>query len=642
MPGRKDILHLPWRAGWETISHTWGGRRRLLLVGCAALVVLSGCSWASIRLMRGDVIDWRHANVQMLASTDVTRWLDDDTVHHPNTVFSLDRPISVDPAFAAYYSAHAGETLLGTPLTAALPSEAGLIQFFTSGALLRPTGAVPTSSTALADSVTRLLPQDDVRDTATGVVRLALLPRLLTSGSTMPVGGQGSSLTYVDLRREALPDTLVRKPTAPVTSLGGAAVFIPEAKVNGAVRGHLIPEDIWTYITQPLVSPDGWQTDLGAPLTEAIPFTIKRNGQTIQARVQAFARAALVVYPGDNGNVTIEPAGMGSAYLDTLGLPPLTNKHLSSLWATQDTSVRSVPDGGTVQAHVGSNFALRWTGEARRVGGSVWYHVRWQLPQASREGWVQATAVTFTSPGDVHGSAAFDALAQDLEAYLEQQGHDTGAAVYDLSQGLYYTYNADTPFVMASSAKVPIMLTFFTMVEQQHREPNGGEVNLLTAMIEHSDNDAAQALFDEIGGAGPMNAFMRGAGIDGFAADPDAWGYSTITPLAMVRLLTLLHDGKVLQSVQHRQLALNLMEHVEPDQQVGVGDTAPANATVALKDGWVPGPDDLWAMNSSGIVTVGSETYIIAVYTQHKNSLDAGQDIVRHVCRAVAQSLTPA
>lgn len=624
------------------MAHALGSRRRLLLVGCVLLVALSGGSWATIRLVRGDVVDWQRANVRMLVSTNVTRWLDDDTVRQPKLAFSLDKRIDVDPAFAAYYSAHAGETRLGTPLTAAFPIEDGLVQFFSTGALLLPTNAARTSSTALIDSVAQLLPQDDARDTATGIVRLALLPRLLTSGSTMPIAGEGSSLTYVDMRRAAQPNMLVRKPTVPATSPAGANVFIPEVEVNGSVRGHFIPEDIWTYITQPLVSPDGWLVDLGAPLTEAIPFTIKRNGRTIQARAQAFARAALVVYPGDDGGVTIEQAGLGSAYLDTLGLPPLTNKRFSSLWVTQDTGVYDAPDGGTVQAHVGSNFTLRWTGEFRRVDSSLWYHVQWQTPRTPRAGWVQAAAVTFTSPGDVDGSAEFDALAPDLEVYLEQQGHTTGAAVYDLTHGQYYTYNADTRFIMASSAKVPIMLTFFTMVEQQHRQPTGDEVNLLTAMIEHSDNDAAQALFDEIGGAGPMDDFMNGIGIGGLAANPDAWGYSTITPLAMVHVLTLLHDGKVLNSTQDRQLALNLMENVEPDQQVGVGDTAPANATVALKDGWVQDPDGLWAVNTSGIVTVGGETYIISVYTQRQYDLDASQDIMRHVCGAVAQSLTPA
>ena len=65
-------------------------------------------------------------------------------------------------------------------------------------------------------------------------------------------------------------------------------------------------------------------------------------------------------------------------------------------------------------------------------------------------------------------------------------------------------------------------------------------------MIENSNNDSAQALFDEIGGAPALNQFMRSIGIGDFSAFADAWGYSTISPLSMVNLLTLLHAGKIL------------------------------------------------------------------------------------------------
>jgi hypothetical protein len=62
----------------------------------------------------------------------------------------------------------------------------------------------------------------------------------------------------------------------------------------------------------------------------------------------------------------------------------------------------------------------------------------------------------------------------------------------------------------------------------------------------------------------------------------------------LVNLLTLLHAGKILTSGD-RQVAINLMENVEPNEQVGVGDTAPTGAMVAMKDGWVLAPDYLAA-----------------------------------------------
>jgi hypothetical protein len=64
-----------------------------------------------------------------------------------------------------------------------------------------------------------------------------------------------------------------------------------------------------------------------------------------------------------------------------------------------------------------------------------------------------------------------------------------------------------------------------------------------------------------------------------------------------------------------------------------------SNATVTLQDGWVTGGDDLWAVNSSGIITLGKETYIISVYTQEQQTLEDGEKITSKVCSTVASLL---
>ncbi len=101
----------------------------------------------------------------------------------------------------------------------------------------------------------------------------------------------------------------------------------------------------------------------------------------------------------------------------------------------------------------------------------------------------------------------------------------------------------------------------------------------------------------------------------------------------------MLQEGKVL-TANDRAYALNLMNHIEADQQMGVGVTLPPGATVAMKDGWVPAPDGLWAINTSGIVTAGNEMYIIVVYTAHQSDYDAAWGITEHVCKQVGQLLT--
>lgn len=213
------------------------------------------------------------------------------------------------------------------------------------------------------------------------------------------------------------------------------------------------------------------------------------------------------------------------------------------------------------------------------------------------------------------------------------------AVVYDVTHARYYTYNAPHQFIVASSMKVPIMLTFFDMIERQGRAATAHEMYLLRTMIENSNNDSASALYyGEIGGAAGVAAYMGRIGITGLSPNPNAWGWSVIYPLTMVHLLTRLYTGTIL-TVAHRQLALYLMEHVEADQRGGVGDTAPPGATVALKDGWVIGPDGWWAVNSSGIVMTRQDVYVISVYTRGEPSVAAGLKTIRAICKKVAAML---
>jgi beta-lactamase class A len=232
-----------------------------------------------------------------------------------------------------------------------------------------------------------------------------------------------------------------------------------------------------------------------------------------------------------------------------------------------------------------------------------------------------------------------DALSTDLAAYVAGQGANMGVAVYDVTQHRAFATNDATPFILASSAKVYIMCAYLDLVEGQQRALRNDEVATLTNMIEQSDNNAAQLLYIRTGYDAGERRYLQKIGISGYVANPNGWGWAEESPAAMVRVLGLLYTGQIL-TPEHRQLALNLLGHIESDQRMGIGVTAPAGATYAMKDGWVPGPDNLWALNSSGIVTVGAETYILAVYSQHQPSYDWSK--VEHVCGAIAALLTQA
>jgi beta-lactamase class A len=576
------------------------------------------------------------------------RWLDDTTRTAPT--FSISVPSgaqapAVAPQFQSYYAAHTGAQTLGTPITPVFPVSQGWIQYFVSGALLLPSSQA-ASTDGIDPDLTALL-RDGLIDQATNVVLLPLVQSLLTVGSLAQVAGAGSALTYADLRQAMQPASMVLAPLA--SKNAGAsqqsaqgAMFVQGGTRNGQPLGHLVPAALWQYINRPDVSPDGWQRDVGEPLTEAIPFTMMVQGQAHHMLAQVFLREALLVDldgSADSGQPVVQPVQSGLDYLRTLGPPAIVLGSHRTIWAQGDTTLLDAPGTGMATAHIGQQFPLKLLGDVTWDNGALWYHVQWSAPKNTGQGWAPAVGTTYGSPGAAPAWASFDVLSPDLAAYLASVGDNVNAVVYDETRQRYYTYNAGAQFIMGSSIKVPIMLTFLNMTESQGREPTDDEMNLLTTMIENSDNDSAATLYyDTEGGAPAVADYLQSIGVSGMDPDCCAFGYSLTTPLAMVNLLTLLHNGKIL-TADDRSLALSLMSQIESDQQVGVGASAPDGASWAMKDGWLPGPDDLWAMNSSGIITQGGETYIIAVYSQEQNSLEDAQAIVQQVCNEVASLL---
>jgi beta-lactamase class A len=247
--------------------------------------------------------------------------------------------------------------------------------------------------------------------------------------------------------------------------------------------------------------------------------------------------------------------------------------------------------------------------------------------------------VPIVAPTDHPGEtqiAGLDALSPELASYVAGQGSTMGVAIYDLTRNRSYVSNQTTTFTLASSAKVYILCAYLDSLERQHRAPSGYERSEMTLMIEESDNNAAQWLYNRIGQAAGQARYLTSIGIMDYIGRGYDWGWAQLSPADMVRILTLLQTDQIL-SAADRAFALSLLGHVELGRW-GVGDTAPSGARVYMKDGWVTGPDGRWAQNSSGIVVVGGETYIISVYTAHLPRYDWGS--IQRVCAEAGELLT--
>jgi hypothetical protein len=196
------------------------------------------------------------------------------------------------------------------------------------------------------------------------------------------------------------------------------------------------------------------------------------------------------------------------------------------------------------------------------------------------------------------------------------------AAVYDLDTRQTWTIGGVRQVqAEASVVKLDILEALFA---QQRGGLSSADQVLAQQMIQDSGNDAATALWNAVGGAHGIRAFNAAIGLTSTTLSDcvqcpgfpwPGWGLSTTTPADQITLLRELVEPGPLFSASAREAALRLMENVTPSQRWGVSGGVPRQATVALKDGWLPLnlADTDWQINSVGWISGLGRNYLIAV-----------------------------
>ncbi len=208
-----------------------------------------------------------------------------------------------------------------------------------------------------------------------------------------------------------------------------------------------------------------------------------------------------------------------------------------------------------------------------------------------------------------------------------------GVAVYRLDTGALYSFQGTRAFPMYSTAKVPIMLTILDRAVRENRRVAKWERDLITAMIQTSDNKAASALLADVGGATAVNAYLRQIGIANTTFNGYAWGASTTTAQDMVSLMAKVANCAILVP-RLCNYALAIMQGVVRSQKWGVTAGVPDASAVALKNGWYPQRNG-WAVNSVGLVLSGGKPYAIAVYTNPNPSMAYGVETIEQISAEV-------
>jgi len=223
-----------------------------------------------------------------------------------------------------------------------------------------------------------------------------------------------------------------------------------------------------------------------------------------------------------------------------------------------------------------------------------------------------------------------DALATSLSG----EGHNVGVEVLDRVTGRTVGYQETLDFETASIVKVDILATLLLQDQKAGRQLTANQRDLAEDMITESDNDAASALWDAIGGGSGLAAANRTFGLTGTTPGPDgSWGATRTTAADQIKLLAMLSDDSSPLSAANRAYELNLMANVESDQRWGVPAAAgPATTDVYVKNGWLSSPSDngLWVVNSIGRIVEPGHDWLVAVLTNHESDEDPAITLIQN------------
>jgi len=245
-------------------------------------------------------------------------------------------------------------------------------------------------------------------------------------------------------------------------------------------------------------------------------------------------------------------------------------------------------------------------------------------------------ATQHDSPGE---GDIFDVPA--VASYLAATPQDVTAAVYDDDTGVTSVYRPGVAQDTASIVKVDILATLLAQGQADGQGLAPADEPIAKAMIEESDNNDAQELWNSEGGATAVGTFDTAAGLT--QTVPDAagyWGLTTTTAADQVQVVRTVAYPNAILTPASQAYELNLMEHVDPDQTWGVSAGVPAGSTMALKNGWLPLDAGGWQVNSVGYIDGDGRDYVIAVLTTDDNEAD-GINFIQGLSALIFQELAP-
>jgi hypothetical protein len=216
-----------------------------------------------------------------------------------------------------------------------------------------------------------------------------------------------------------------------------------------------------------------------------------------------------------------------------------------------------------------------------------------------------------------------------MDEYAAATGKTFSAAVYDPATDETWTYNARQGYMEASIVKVSMVLTLIREATEEGRGLTSDEMDLSARMIQSSDNDATNELYQHIGGAEALQETYDLLALTSTEAGP-LWGASTTTAADQLKIVNAVIYGTDWLNEDQLAYLQKLMNRVEASQYWGV-PSGTTHASVALKNGWLQDDDGKWDVNSIGYVSEDSTEYGITVLSSGNPEMEDGVSLIEDV-----------
>jgi hypothetical protein len=227
-----------------------------------------------------------------------------------------------------------------------------------------------------------------------------------------------------------------------------------------------------------------------------------------------------------------------------------------------------------------------------------------------------------------------------LAGYLRDRTNVVTAAVYDVKSGVTFTYHNGIRERTASIVKIDILADLLYESQQHDLPLTAKQQSLAYSMIEDSNDQAASALWAQIGGRDAIDAFNA---MIGFKETIPSWSWGDIetTPLDQLQLLKVIALPNAILDTASRSYETDLMLNVISSERFGLGWGSPVGATVAVKDGYYPELTTGWQLNTTGFVKFHGRFYLATIMCADNPSENYGISTLTTISSEIWKYLKP-